>query len=175
MRFLGTVVAGEGYASVNYERLILAAAIYYPAIRNCGQFGTINVDLDQEIDKSFADYWTPPIYWKPRIILGESWDQDLDRQEEFGFVAVKFERLSSGILYDAWIVLPSGHGATYLNDHVEIVAAELIDGARLQYGARCAIRLDHMPLMPRPSKFGDDYKAGAGAVRRTAKTDDDLL
>ena len=59
-----------------------------PAIAGCGLFGTINVRLDQPIDKGHADCWTPLIPWKPKVMGGQPWDQTKDRWEEFGFTSI---------------------------------------------------------------------------------------
>ncbi len=154
VRITGTIKPGQGDASKNYERMIAAAAVYCPAVANCGLHGTINVHLDQPLDKGHADCWTPRIPWKPVFWNGKEWDQKIDREEEFGFIEIKFEHSLDGQLYDAWIVLPSGHGATYYDRFlVEIIAAELIGGCRLEYHTRCAIHLDHVPSIARPSSF----------------------
>jgi hypothetical protein len=43
MRITGTTKSGQGKANKNYERMIAAAAVHYPAVEDCGHFGTINV------------------------------------------------------------------------------------------------------------------------------------
>jgi hypothetical protein len=151
VRITGTIKPGQRNASKNYERMIAAAAVYCPAVANCGLHGTINVRLDQPLDKGHADCWTPRIPWK-------EWEQKIDREEEFGFIEIKFEYPMGGRLYGAWIVLPSGHEATYYDRFlVEIIAAELIGGRRLDYQTRCAIHLNYDPPIARPSSFGDNW------------------
>lgn len=152
MRFAGTVRQGQGHAAANYERMIAAAAVHYPAVADCGRFGTINVRLDQPLDKGRADCWTPRLVWKPVEALGG------DREEEFGFVEIKLEYPISGRLQDAWIIYPSGHQATYVDPYlVEVIAADLIGGERLAPGSLCAVHLEHVPPIVRPSSFGDNF------------------
>jgi len=91
---------------------------------------------------------------------GKPWDQSQDRPEEFGFVKIKLECPLQGPLYDARIIFPSGHPTTYLDPYlVEVIAAEIIGGQRVKHGSRCAIHLDHTPIKPRPSSFGEEYLA----------------
>ena len=144
MRIIGITTSGEGSASGTNKRQIAAAAVYCPAVADCGRFGTINVRLDQPFDKGHADCWTPRIPWKPKTLGGKPWDQSKDRDEEFGF--------------DAWIIFCSGHGSTYFDTHyVEIIASELISGRRMKPDSRCAIHLDHAPSIARPASFGDNW------------------
>jgi hypothetical protein len=157
VRITGTIRRGQGYASTNYPIMIAAAALHCPAVANCGKYGTINVVLDQPLDKSHADCWTPRIGWRPVVWGGQPY-QGEDRPEEFGFIKIKFEYPLDGQSYDAWIILPSGHGASYFDAFlVEIIAAELVGGSRVAYESRCAIHLDHAPSIKRPSSFGDNY------------------
>jgi CTP-dependent riboflavin kinase len=153
LRITGTVTGGQGLAATNYVRVIAAASAHSPQIANCGRFGTINVRLDQAFDKSRADIWTPKVSWRPVVRLVD------DVVEEFGFVSVKLEYPIGGALHEAWVILPSGHTATYHDPYlVEIIAAELISGQRLRSESLCAVWLDHGPARPRPSSFGNNWK-----------------
>ena len=88
---------------------------------------------------------------------GRPWPQNQDRLEEFGFTSITFEYPLDGQLYDAWIIYPSGHGASYFSsDLVEIIASELIGGRRVERDSHCAINLDHTPSIGRPPLFGDN-------------------
>jgi hypothetical protein len=155
VRITGNITHGEGSASTNYERMIAAAAVYCAAVADCGHFGTINVRLDQPIDKGHADCWTPKTLWKPKVMGGKPSDEN--RNEEFGFVNIKVEYPLAGDLHDAWIIFPSGHTATYCDPHyVEIIASKLIGGHRLESGS-CGIHLVHAPSIARPASFGDNW------------------
>ena len=156
VRIPGVIEPGEGDASVNYERMIDAVAVHCCAVAGFGRSGTINVRLAHPIDKGHADCWTPRIPWQPIVMRGIQPAQV--RHEEFGFVSIRMEYPLNGPSYDAWIIFPSGHSATY-NDaqFVEIIASELIGSARAVYGSHCAIHLDHVPSIARPVSFGDNY------------------
>jgi hypothetical protein len=157
MRIIGTVIHGGGEANINYKRQMPAAAVHCPEVAEFGQDGTINLRLEEPIDKGVADCWTPKIAWKPEVLLDEPWDQSTTREEEFGFVKIKLECPLDGPLYGAWIIFPSGHGATYLDPKlVEIITAQLVGGERLRQGTRCAVHLDHEPQKRRPHYFGED-------------------
>jgi hypothetical protein len=83
--------------------------------------------LDQPLDKSHADCRTPRSPSKPLVLGGKPYQGD-DRKEEFGFIKIKFEYPLDGQLYDAWIILPSRHGATHFDaSTVEIIAAVLTE------------------------------------------------
>jgi hypothetical protein len=143
-RTLGTIQPGQGDASKNYQRMIAAAAVHCPEIANCGLFGTINVHLDEPFDKTRGDCWTPKLPWVPVSFNGTPWDQTTSRLEEFGFVRIRFEYPLNGDIHNAWIVFPSLHPYSYSNQEpVEVIAAELIGGCRVQYYSRCAIHLKH--------------------------------
>jgi hypothetical protein len=159
MRIIGTVIRGGGEASINYKRQMPAAAVHCPEVAGFGHDGTINLRLEEPINKGVADCWTPKIAWKPELLLGKPWDQSTAREEEFGFIKIKFECPLDGPLYDAWIILPSGHGATYLDPKiVEVITAQLVGGERVNYETRCAVHLNHDPAKPRPRSFGEDIR-----------------
>jgi hypothetical protein len=159
MRILGATIPGQGDASTNNRVLIPAAALHCPAVANYGLYGTINVRLDEPLSKSHADCWTPRFPWRPLVWQDKPYEGP-DRHEEFGFTKIKFEFPLNGELYDAWIIMPARHPATYLSgNRVEIIAAVLISGQRIGPGHRCAIHLDHTPLIPRPATFGDNWIA----------------
>ena len=139
---------GQGFARENYKKAIGPAIIKeFSALQNCWNHGTINVDfLDPPLRKSFANYWTTRIRWE--AVVG-----DLGiRHEKFGLIKIRFECPPAG-QYDAWIVMPEGHGYSYNeNGGVEIVSETCIPEVRR--GAACAIYIDHKPTEPRPGDFG---------------------
>jgi CTP-dependent riboflavin kinase len=145
VRITGTISHGEGSAERNHSVLIPLLARHVPEIANCSQFGTINVHLDQALDKSRADVWTRRIIWQP-VQRSER------RIEAFGFVKIKFECPLNGPAYDCWIILPEGSKLTYRNDEVEIIADILIES--VGYGNSCAINIDHNPSNAAPPSFG---------------------
>src|SRR5262249_11108423 len=112
----------------------------------------INVRLDQPLDHSRADFWTPHIPWIPAQLQGAERRQ---RLEAFGFIRIALECPGGGPRYTAWVILPEGSDLTYSEDRPEILAGELIAG--VIYGARCALHLDHMPALPAPPWFGEIY------------------
>jgi len=128
--------------------LIPKIAEHYPAVANCGQYGTINVRLDELFDNAHADHWTSRTTWHPVAGLENT------RCEVFGFIKIKFEA-PNGQLFDAWIILPEGHFWTYDRKGVEIIADVCIPG--IEYGHRCAFHLDHTPSIPRPADLGAQY------------------
>ena len=94
---------------------------------------------------------------EPIVLGGRPWPQNQDRPEEFGFTSITFEYPLDGQLYDAWIIYPSGHEASYFSsDLVEIIASELIGGRRVERDSHCAINLDHTPSIGRQPLFGDN-------------------
>jgi hypothetical protein len=151
MRIKGTTISGEGHAHANYPRMIAAAAVHCPEVADCGQYGTINIRLDRGIDKGQADCWTPRTVWKP--VHGLNFE---DRVEEFGFTRIQFEYPLDRPLYEAWIIMPSGHLATYIDAFlIEIIAAALVGGSNMKPNKRCAIRIEDRLRTPRPQSFGD--------------------
>jgi len=144
---------GEGKACVNYEVMIPAVAVHFPDVANCDKYGTINViELNPPLRKSHADFWTPQTTWAPVIgteILGKN------RPEAFGFIKIKFECPIGGPTYEAWIILPEGHGYSYRDDGVEIIASVWVPGAKR--GEFCAIHVDHTLSVERPDWFGRRY------------------
>jgi CTP-dependent riboflavin kinase len=145
VRITGTVIRGEGNAERNHSVLIPLLARHLPEIANSSQFGTINVQLDQALDKSRADIWTRRIIWEPI-----QWAQR--RVEIFGFIRIKLEYPVNGPIYDCWIILPEGSRLTYSADKAEIIADVFIQG--VAYGAGCVINIDHTPSIPAPQSFG---------------------
>lgn len=139
---------GQGFARQNYKVMIPEIAKEFPSVKNCGNYGTINVDrLNPPLRKSFADFWTARIRWEP--VAG---DLGHVRHEKFGLIKIRFECLPS-LQYDAWIVLPEGHSYSYNeNGGVEIVSETLIP--EVNRGAACALYIDHKPEIPRPDDFG---------------------
>jgi CTP-dependent riboflavin kinase len=147
-RITGTIIRGEGNAARNNSVLIPLLAAQFPEIANSNRFGTINVRLDQLLDKSRADVWTRRIIWQP-IRRTER------RLEAFGFVKIRFECPLNGPRYDCWIILPEGSKITYRDDEVEIIADVFIDA--VAYGVACAIEIDHTPSVAAPHAFGVIY------------------
>jgi len=147
-----TIVPGQGDAAKNHRVLIPRIAARFPEIAKCGAFGTINVMLDQPLDRSHADFWTPQIPWIPVHLAGAT---IAPRTEGFGFIRVTFECPLGGPNYMAWVILPEGASLTYREDGAEIIAGEFIAG--VSNGARCAIHLDHSPALPAPAWFGELY------------------
>ena len=157
MRITGRTTRGEGRAHINYPVMIAVAATHCPEIADCGQYGTINVKLDQDIDKGLADCWTPRTTWRS-VYLGGNKSEPQDRIEEFGFTRIKFEYPLEGNFYDAWIIMPSGHEASYYDARlVEIIAAALIGDSPIQPCNRCAIHLEDSPQIQRPQSFGSNW------------------
>jgi CTP-dependent riboflavin kinase len=148
VRITGTVIRGEGNAARNNSVLIPRLAVHFPEIANSSQFGTINVQLDQSLDKSHADIWTRRIIWQP-----VQWTER--RLEAFGFVKVKFECPLNGPRYDCWMILPEGSKITYRDDEAEIIANIFIES--VGYGVNCAIDMDHTPSIAAPPSFGVIY------------------
>jgi hypothetical protein len=152
VRITATIVEGQRDAAANHRALIPRIARRFPEIAKCSAFGTINVQLDQPLDRSYADFWTPQIPWIP-VRLGGA--KSAPRTEGFGFIRIGFECPLNGPTYMAWIILPEGAIATFCDERAEIIASEFIAG--VAYGARCAIRLGHTPVLPAPSWFGETY------------------
>lgn len=150
IRITGKVIRGEGNANKNHFVLMPLLAAQIPEIANCSQFGTINVQLDQgmSLDKSRADVWTRRIIWSP---IGRT----ERRIEAFGFINIRLECPPNGPAHACWIILPEGSKLTYRDDKAEIIADILVEG--LEYGADCAIDIDHTPSSPAPPSFGALY------------------
>jgi hypothetical protein len=147
-----TIVPGQGNASTNHAVLIPRIAARFPEVVKCKAFGTINVHLDQPLDRSRADFWTSHVPWIPVHLQGAERAQ---RLEAFGFIRIVLEYPVGGRRYAAWIILPEGSDLTYAEDRAEIIAGEFIAG--VAYGRLCAIHLDHMPAQPAPPWFGQIY------------------
>lgn len=148
VRITGTIIRGDGTAERNLSVLIPLLAQNVPEIANSGQFGTINVRLDQALDKSRADVWTRRIIWQPL-------QRNERRIEAFGFVKIKFECPLNGPAYDCWIMLPEGSRLTYRDDGAEIIATAFIES--VGNGVKCAIDIDHTPSIAAPPSFGVLY------------------
>jgi len=148
-----TVVRGQGNAAVNHRVLIPRIAARFPEVARCSDFGTINVQLDQPLNRCHADFWTPQIPWIPAQMLGS--DQAI-RVEAFGFIRIALECPLGGPRHVAWIMLPEGSHLTYSQDRAEIVAGIFVPGAA--YGARCVIHIDHLPALAVPRWFGETYR-----------------
>jgi hypothetical protein len=56
----GTIIAGQGDAHRNHAVLIPRLAAYFSEIENCRPFGTINMQLDQSLDRRHADLLDAP-------------------------------------------------------------------------------------------------------------------
>jgi hypothetical protein len=147
-----TIVPGQGNAAANHRLLIPRIAARFPEVADCSKFGTINVQLDQPLDRSRADFWTPQIPWIPTQMPGA---ERAHRLEAFGFIRIAFEFPLGGPRYAAWIMLPEGSELTYCGDRAEIITSQFIAG--VAYSARCAIHLDHTPALAAPLWFGEIY------------------
>jgi hypothetical protein len=143
---------GQGFARPNYKVIIPEIANEFPGVQNCGNHGTINVDcLRPPLRKSFADYWTSRIRWEP--VAGKETLGNV-RHERYGIINIEFEYPLGGNRYDAWIIMPEGHGYSYdENEGVEIVAEPKIPN--LERATACAINIDHRPQIQRPNDFGE--------------------
>lgn len=148
----GTIVPGQGSARENHRRMIPRIAARFPEVANCSRFGTINVRLDQPLDHSRADFWTPHMTWIPAQMPGA---QTAHRIEAFGFTRIGFECPLGGPRYQAWIIMPEGAELTYRSDSAEVITDLFIPG--VAYNARCAIHIDHTPALAAPPWFGDIY------------------
>lgn len=152
IRITANIVAGQGDAAANHRVLIPRIAAHFAEVANCDAFGTINVALDQPLDRSRADFWTPQIAWIPAVMPGA---ERAHRLEAFGFIRIGFECPLGGARYSAWIMLPEGSQLTYREDRAEIIVGELVAG--VAYGARSAIQIDHRPVVAAPLWFGKHY------------------
>jgi hypothetical protein len=148
----GTIMPGQGNAARNHRALIPRVAARFPEVANCSQFGTINVFLDEPLDRSRADFWTPQVAWIPAFLPAA---ESAYRLEAFGFIRIEFECPIGGPAYTAWIILPEGSDLTYAGDRAEIIADVFVPA--VAYGTRCAIRIDHIPAIEPPSWFGETY------------------
>src|SRR5579871_4215559 len=118
----GTIESGMSKLHLNMPGLIPLLVTYYSAIANCAKYGSINVALEHPVYFANADCWTPQIRWRP-VWLQPS---DPDREEAFGFVAIKFECPLGGSKYDAWVFMPEGSGITHDIFRVEVIADKWI-------------------------------------------------
>jgi hypothetical protein len=144
-----TITPGQGTAAANHRVLIPRIAARFPEVAKSCEFGTINVRLDKPLDRSRADFWTPPIPWIPAQMPDA---EQVLRLEAFGFIRITFECPLAGPNYAAWIMLPEGSNLTYCEDSAEVIASEFIPG--VAYGGRCAVHIDHDLVLPAPSWFG---------------------
>ena len=158
VRITGKIIRGEGNAAINNSVLIPLLAAHFPEIANCSQFGTINVQLDQPLDRSHADFWTRRVIWNPvQLLLKER------RIETFGFIKIKFECPLRSSAHDCWIILPEGSRLTYCGDKVEIIADVFVRG--VEYGVDCAININHAPSIAAPLSFGVLYGMSLPVVK----------
>ena len=158
VRITGKIIRGDGNAGKNNSVLIPLLAVHFPEIANCSQFGTINVQLHQPLDKSRADVWTRQVIWNPvQLLLKER------RIEGFGFTKIKFECPLRGPAYDCWIILPEGSRLTYCDDKVEIIADVFVHG--VEYGVDCAIDINHTPSIAALPSFGVLYGMSLPVVK----------
>jgi hypothetical protein len=137
--------------------MIAAIAKEFDAVQNFGQHGTINViDLTPPLCKCFADYWTGEVVWCP--VAGQE-KLGKVRPEYFGLIRINFECPVGSDSYDAWAIIVEGHPWAYSeNGGVEIIAEAFIAGVKR--GERCAIYLNHTPIVPRPPVFGSHFGRG---------------
>jgi hypothetical protein len=151
-----TIVPGQGDAATNHYVLIPRIAARFPEIAKCSSFGTINLQLDEPLDHSHADFWTPQMPWIPVRLAGAA---RVPRIEAFGFTRIGLECPLGGPKYMAWIIMPEGASLTFRDDGAEIIVGEFITG--VVHGVRCAIHLDHTPTLPAPPWFGESYGKSA--------------
>jgi hypothetical protein len=144
----GVTVKGDGDATQNYPRAMAPCSGIVPGIMEYAKFGTLNVQLEEAIDKSRAHYWVLGIAWTPIGFQGCLWPQSEKACESFGFIRAKLEYPPKGQRYDVWIVMPDS--ANRWHDRIEILAREQIGGSRLPYGSPCAISIDQSCLKVRP-------------------------
>ena len=122
-----TIVPGQGDAATNHRVLIPRIASAFPGNREMQPFGTINVQLDQPLDRSYADFWTPQIPGFP-VQLGGA--KPVPRTEGFGFIRIELDARLTGQL-----ILPGSSCPKARFDlsrgKAEIIASEFIDGVAL--------------------------------------------
>jgi hypothetical protein len=152
IRITATIVRGQGNAATNHRALIPRIATRFPEVAKCGAHGTINVALDQPLDRRRTDFWTPQIAWIPVAMPGA---ERVHRLEAFGFIRIGFECPLGGAPYNGWIILPEGSELTYRENRAEIIVGVFVAG--VEYGARCAIHIDHIPAIAAPPWFGEMY------------------
>ena len=156
-KLIGTISKGQGDAHINYRVLIPQIASYCPGIEKCDRFGTINIKLDHPIDKNHADCWTPQINWKPVTDnLGTA------RLETFGLIKIALEFPLGSQTHIAWIIIVEGHPHSYRGNDNEVICDVHIPG--VSPGKTCAIYLEHLPLIPRPTRFGERYEPHLNAM-----------
>jgi hypothetical protein len=152
IRITATIVPGQGNATANHRHLIPRIARSFPEVVKCSEFGTINVTLDQPLDRRRTDFWTPQIAWIPVAMPGA---EHVHRLEAFGFIRIGFECPLGRAPYNGWIILPEGSELTYRENRAEIIVGEFVAG--VAYGARCAIQIDHITAIAAPPWFGEMY------------------
>jgi hypothetical protein len=55
-------------------------------------------------------------------------------------------------------MLPEAARSSYNDWQAEVIVGVLVQG--VEYGRRCAIQLEHTPLVVRPKWFGESYGLG---------------
>ena len=146
----GIIIEGDRLAYINHDVLIPQLAQLFPEIAACRPFGTINLKLDEPLQKHCADVWTPQITWRPLVPPPR-----IPRVEAFGFTRIKVAGPMSDKNHDAWILLPEAARSSYNDWQAEVIVGVLVRG--VEYGRRCAIQLGHAPSAVRPKWFGESY------------------
>ena len=149
----GIIICGDRLAYINHDVLIPQLAQLFPEIAACRPFGTINLELDEPLQKHCADFWTRQIMWRPLVPLPR-----IPRFEAFGFTRIKVAGPLSDKIHDGWIMLPEGARSSYNDRQAEVIVGVLVPG--VEYGRRCAIQLEHIPLVVRPKWFGESFGIG---------------
>ena len=149
----GIIIQGDQLAYINHGVLIPQLAELFPEIAACRPFGTINLKLDEPLQKHCADVWTPQIMWRPLVPPPR-----IPRAEAFGFTRIKVAGPLSDKIHDGWIMLPEAARSSYNDRQAEVIVDVLVQG--VEYGRRCTIQLEHTPLVARPKQFGETYGLG---------------
>jgi len=137
-------------AYINHSVLIPQLAQLFPEIAACHPYGTINLQLDEPLQKQCADVWTPQIMWRPLVPLPR-----MPRVESFGFTRVKVSGPLSDKIHHGWIMLPEAARSSYNDRQAEIIVDVLVQG--VEYGKHCEFQLEHAPVAARPKWFGETY------------------
>ncbi len=132
------VIKGSGVASKNIKFQMPHLIWHYQAIEHI-HTASINVLLDQPVNRLQFDYTTLPTAW---------WDVDSSRpgrwhEETFSFVEIKFEYPLNSRPKVAWFYI--GHDSAYFKDsrRFEIVTEKI---AGLVPGVRCRVHIDDRKL-----------------------------
>src|SRR5262249_7970424 len=119
----GIIIRGDQLAYINHDVLIPQLAQLFPEIAACRPFGTINLELDEPLQKHFADFWTRQIMWRPLVPLPR-----IPRFEAFGFTRIKVAGPLSDKIHDGWIMLPEGARSSYNDRQAEVIVGVLVPG-----------------------------------------------